>query len=91
MSAPITKTSGQGTISAIRDVKVESVSTTFAMVMPEGGRCTLAIRIGPNKTAEGSACFMVGDAVRYTLTQGLDGTSLKVQDLVKSGVDNWVT
>jgi hypothetical protein len=85
MSAPIIITSGQGTISAIRDVKVESVSTKFAMVIPEGGRCPLAIRIGPNMTAEGNACFLVGDAVRYTMTQGVDGRPPRLQDLSAAG------
>lgn len=86
MSATIIKTNGLGRINAIRDVKVDSVSTKFAMVMPEGGRCTMAIRIGPNLTAEGNACFFVGDAVRYTMTQGVDGKPARVQDLVKSAV-----
>ncbi|PNB73053.1 hypothetical protein C1X64_16995 [Pseudomonas sp. GW456-E7] len=86
MGAPIIKTCGQGTISAIRDVKVENLSTKFAMVMPDGGCCTLAIRIGPNMTAEGNACFLVGDAVRYTMTSAGDGVPPRVQDLEKSGV-----
>jgi hypothetical protein len=91
MSAPTIKTSGHGTISAIRDVKVESLSTKFAMVMPDGGCCTLAIRIGPNITAEGNACFLVGDAVRYMMTKGVDGKPLRVQDLEKSGVGSRTT
>jgi len=91
MGAPLIKTCGQGTISAIRDVKVENLSTKFAMVMPDGGCCTLAIRIGPNMTAEGNACFLVGDAVRYTMTSGGDGVPPRVQDLEKSGVGSRTT
>lgn len=86
MSAPTTKTSGRGTISAIRDVKVESLLTKFAMVMPDGGFSTVAIRIGPNMTAEGSACFLVGDAVKYTMTKGATGEPLKAYGLEKSGI-----
>ncbi|MGH8346799.1 MAG: hypothetical protein ACRES5_09575 [Pseudomonas sp.] len=88
MSAPTIKISGQGTISAIRDVKVESLATKFAMVMPEGGFSTVAIRIGPNMTAEGNACFLVGDAVKYTMTKGATGEPPKAYDLEKSGVDS---
>lgn len=91
MSAPITRACGQGTISAIRDVRVESVSTKFAMVLPDGGRSRLAIRIGPNITAGGSACFLVGDAVKFTLTKGAGGELLKALDLEKSGVDGKAT
>jgi hypothetical protein len=91
MSAPTIKTSVQGTISAIRDVKVESLSTKFAMVMPDGGCCAVAVRIGPNITAEGNACFLVGDAVKYTMTKGADGVPPRVQDLEKSGEDSRTT
>jgi hypothetical protein len=91
MSAPTIKTSGQGTISAIRDVKVESLSTKFAMVRPDGGFSTVAIRIGPNLTAEGNACFLVGDAVKYTMAKGTSGEPPKAFGLEKSGVDSWRT
>ena len=86
MSAPTITTSGRGTISAIRDVRVESLSTKFAMVMPDGGCCAVAVRIGLNITAEGDACFLVGDAVKYTMTTGADGVPPRVQELEKSGV-----
>jgi hypothetical protein len=51
----------------------------------------LAIRIGPNMTAEGNACFLVGDAVRFTMTSGVDGVPPRVQDLEKSGVGRSTT
>ncbi len=91
MSAPTIRISGRGTISAIRDVKVESVSTKFAMVLPDGGYSRLAIRIGPNITAEGRACFLVGDAVKYTMTKRADGELLSAHDLERVGVDVWTT
>ena len=91
MSAPTIKASGQGTISAIRDVRIESLSTKFAMVMPDGGFNTVAIRIGPNMTAEGNACFLVGDAVKYTMTKGAIGEPQQAHGLEKSGIESWGT
>ncbi|WP_085727048.1 hypothetical protein [Pseudomonas sp. R37(2017)] len=89
MSAPTIKTSGQGTISAIRDVRIENLSTKFAMVMPDGGFSTVAIRIGPNVTAEGHACFLVGDAVKYTMSKGATGEPQQAHGLEKSGLESW--
>lgn len=69
---PIQK-NGIGTISAIREVRVETTSTKFAMVTPDDGSSRLAIRIGPNITPEGHVCFFVGDTVKYTMTIGAAG------------------
>jgi hypothetical protein len=49
----------------------------------------VAIRIGPNLTAEGNACFLVGDAVKYTMAKGTSGEPPKAFGLEKSGVDSW--
>ena len=84
MGAPITRTIGQGTINAIRDVRVDTISTTFALVLPDDGYCSrLAIRIGLNITADGDDYFLVGDKVKYTLMTGAAGEFPRAQDLVK--------
>lgn len=84
MGEPITRTMGQGTINAIREVRVDTTSTTFALVLPDDGfGSRLAIRIGPRVTADGEGCFLVGDKVRYTLLKGAAGAFPKAQDLVK--------
>jgi len=81
MDAPLTKTTGLGTIDAIRPVRVEATSTLYAMVIPDdGGGSRLAIRIGPKTMAKGSEAFVVGDKVRFTL---LAGEFPKARDLVK--------
>lgn len=85
MGAPITKTTGKGTINAIRKVWVDATSTQFAMVMPDDGRSRLAIRIGLNLTAQGDEFFLVGDKVKYTLLIDPAGEYPRAQDLVKSG------
>ncbi|MNC81525.1 hypothetical protein D3C75_1346800 [compost metagenome] len=43
----------------------------------------MAIRIGPNITADGEECFLVGDKVKYTLLKGPGEAFPKAQDLVK--------
>ena len=84
MAEPITRTMGRGTINAIRDVRVDTLSTTFALVLPDDGfGSRLAIRIGPNITADGEECFLVGDKVKYTLLKGPGEAFPKAQDLVK--------
>jgi hypothetical protein len=84
MAEPITRTMGQGTINAIREVRVDTTSTTFALVLPDDGSGSrLAIRIGLNITADGDDCFLVGDKVKYTLLMGPAGAFPKAQDLVK--------
>ncbi|MVV47387.1 hypothetical protein EJA72_03830 [Pseudomonas sp. PB120] len=64
---------GIGTINAIRVVRVETTSTTFAMVTPDDGSSRLAIRIGPNITPTGDVCFFVGDKVAYTVVVSVPG------------------
>ncbi|HEF4759418.1 TPA: hypothetical protein SAN82_001836 [Pseudomonas putida] len=84
MEASTTRT-GKGTINAIRLVWVDAMWTKFAMVMPEGGRSRLAVRIGPNLTGGGQDLFRVGDKVKYTLVLDSLGEFPRAQDLVKAG------
>jgi hypothetical protein len=84
MGEPITRTTGQGTIDAIREVRVDTTSTSFALVLPDDGFASrLAIRIGPHATADGEDFFLVGDKVRYTVLKGAGEAFPKAQDLVK--------
>lgn len=83
MQAATIKRTGKGTINAIRKVWVDATSTQFAMVQPDEGCSRLAIRIGPNVTADGSECFQVGDKVQYTLLTEQAGAFPRAQDLVK--------
>ncbi|VVO78544.1 hypothetical protein [Pseudomonas fluorescens] len=88
MGTPTIKTTGNGTISAIRNVWIDSTSTRFAMVLPNDGCSRLAVRIGTNLTADGHDCFQVGDKVKFTLMTGPAGECPRVQDLVKSADTN---
>jgi hypothetical protein len=84
MGAPLIKTTGQGTINAIRQVRVDAVSALFALVIPDDGCCSrLAIRVWPNAPADCSEGFVVGDKVRFTLLAGMAGEWLRAEDLVK--------
>lgn len=83
MQAPTIKRTGNGTINAIRKVRVDATSIQFAMVLPDEGCSQLAIRIGLNLTADGGDCFQVGDKVQYTLLTAPVGTFTRAQDLVK--------
>jgi hypothetical protein len=88
MSAPTITKCGLGTISAIRDVRIDSASTCFAMVKPEDDFCPcVAIRLGAGITTAGE-CFLVGDKVRYTL-MARPGEFPSAQHLVKLRVDDW--
>jgi hypothetical protein len=83
------KTTGRGTINAIRQVRVDTVSTLYALVIPDDGcRTRLAIRVWPTIAAGGSDGFVVGDKVSYTLLGGQAGDSLRAQDLAKLQVDS---
>jgi hypothetical protein len=87
MSAPIITKCGQGTISAFRDVRVDSTSTCFALIKPEDGLCAcVAIRLGAGITTAGQ-CFVVGDKVRYTL-QARQGEFPSAQQLLKLPADD---
>lgn len=84
MQAPTIKTIGSGTINAIRKVWVDATSIKFALVLPDDGRCRLAVRIGLNTTADGNEHFRVGDRVKYTVSVDPAGVFARAQDLVKS-------
>ncbi|KAB0488489.1 hypothetical protein SAMN04490202_5657 [Pseudomonas reinekei] len=84
MGTPTIKTTGEGTISAIRNVWIDSTWTRFAMVLPDEGSSKVAVRIGPNLTADGEDSFRVGDKVRFTVLTEPAGEFPRVQDLVKS-------
>jgi hypothetical protein len=86
MGAPTIKRTGNGTINAIRKVWIDATSTQFAMVLPDDGCARLAIRIGPNLTADGCDWFRVGDKVKYTVLTGPAGEFPRTQELVKFGV-----
>ncbi|MGE8065821.1 hypothetical protein [Pseudomonas sp. NPDC089569] len=86
MAASITRRSGKGTINAIRKVWIDATSIQFALVIPDGSRSRLAIRIGLNLAADGEDRFQVGDRVTYTLLMGAAGEYPRVQDLMKSGI-----
>jgi hypothetical protein len=88
MGTPTIKTTGNGTINAIRHVWIDSTPTRFAMVVPDDGHSRLAIRIGPNPPADGHDCFQVGDKVQYTVLTGAVGELPRAQDLVKSADTN---
>jgi hypothetical protein len=84
MGAPTIKKTGCGTINAIRKVWIDATSTKFAMVTPDDGvRSRLAIRIGPNTTADGGDYFFVGDKVKYTVLIDAAGQFQTAQNLVK--------
>ncbi|MEZ1314710.1 hypothetical protein QIW53_01700 [Pseudomonas fluorescens] len=83
MAAQIVKRHAEGTIRAIRHVRVDDMPTKFAMVMPNDGYPTMAVRIGLNITAEGDDYFLVGDRVRYTVLMDGAGAFPKAQDLQK--------
>lgn len=83
MAAPTIKKTGKGTIRAIRKVWVNATPTKYAMVIPDHGCCRLAVRIGPNLTADGDDYFLVGDKVKYTLLTGSEGEFPRALDLVK--------
>lgn len=83
MGAPPIKRTGIGTINAIREVWIDARSTQFAMVLPDGGRATMAIRIGPNLSTDGNEWFQVGDKVKYTVLTGSAGEFPRAQDLIK--------
>jgi len=84
MGAPTIKTSGKGTINAIKKVRVDALSTTFAIVMADDGHSRLAVRIGRHLTEDGDDCFLVGDRVSYTVVMGAAGEFSRVQDLTKT-------
>lgn len=84
MGAPHITTIGQGTIHAIRQVRVDAASALFALVIPDDGRrARLAVRVWPAVAADGSDTFVVGDKVRYTLLEGSTGELVKAAGLVK--------
>ena len=83
MGARTEKRHAEGTISAIRHVRVDDMPTKFAMVMPNDGYPRMAVRIGLNITAEGDDYFLVGDRVRYTVLMDEAGAYPRVQDLQK--------
>ena len=83
MGAPTIRKTGKGTINAIKKVWVDTTPTQFAMVIPEDGRSRLAVRIGPNLTADGDDYFLVGDKVKFTLLIGPPGEFPRAQDLVR--------
>jgi hypothetical protein len=88
MSARIVKRHAEGTISAIRHVRVDDMPTKFAMVMPSDGYPKMAVRIGLNITAEGDDYFLVGDRVRYTVLMDGSGafpTALDLQKFIDDG------
>jgi len=91
MGAPRIKTTGLGTINAIQQVRVDAVSSFFALVIPDDGcRSRLAIRVWPTMTAGGHDEFAVGDKVSYTLLAGLAGEWPRAQDLMKLVADNLI-
>ena len=67
MGALIIKRHAEGTISAIRHVRVDDMSTQFAIVMSRDGYPRMAVRIGHIITAQGEDYFLVGDRVSYTV------------------------
>ena len=83
MGALIIKRNAEGTISAIRSVRVDDTPTKFAMVLPDDGCPRLAVRIGLNITAEGRDHFFVGDKVRYTVLMDTAGEFPRALDLEK--------
>jgi len=90
MGTPTIKTSGNGTINAIRHVWIDSTPTRFAMILPDDGHSRLAVRISPHLTVDGRDCFQVGDKVKYTVLTGPTGEFPRVLDLAKSADTNTV-
>lgn len=87
MGALIVKQHAEGTISAIRHVRVDDIPTQFAMVTSGEGYPKMAVRIGHNITAEGNDHFVVGDRVRYTVLMDGAGEFPRALDLQKFSDD----